>query len=233
MFYSNAIQIRAFYDFTTHWKKSGSFCASPLLSLPQVWKTFCLDSWDSRTVWGNALPSVGKNVCVFGCIYKYFQVQTIHQIQIHAFLWFPIQIHNISVFKYVFCPAKHRHSPGLFPLQKVGDTPKQGTTPVKPLSHRERCFVQRQAIFLLRNITKVRRMRQTKPPLTLPLVANRYHAPTQTDGTLGRESFFSKTDVFMTQLTALRNPRSVKTRYAVKAAESELAIKIRISVESK
>ena len=99
-------------------------------------------------------------------------------------------------------------------LQKVGDTPKQGTTPVKPLSHRERCFVQRQAIFLLRNITKVRRMRQTKPPLTLPLVANRYHAPTQTDGTLGRESFFSKTDVFMTQLTALRNPRSVKTRYA-------------------
>ena len=97
-------------------------------------------------------------------------------------------------------------------LQKTTDVNKQGMTPIKPLSHRERCFAQSHAIFLLRNITKVRRVRQTKPPLSL--AANRYHAPTQMHGTGSRESFFSKTDVFMTQLTALRNPRSVKTRYS-------------------
>ena len=36
-------------------------------------------------------------------------------------------------------------------------------TPVKPMSHRERCFAQKHAIFLLRNIDKVRNIRQKGP----------------------------------------------------------------------
>lgn len=48
------------------------------------------------------------------------------------------------------------------------DSPSKSlpATPVKPLSHRERCFVQRHAIFLLRNLTKVRQVRCKSQPCT-------------------------------------------------------------------
>ena len=37
---------------------------------------------------------------------------------------------------------------------------QQQPTPVKPMSHRERCFAQKHQIFLLRNIDKVRNMKE-------------------------------------------------------------------------
>lgn len=43
--------------------------------------------------------------------------------------------------------------------QKSQDHPSQNT-PIKPMSHREQRFAQKHAIFLLRNIKKVRQIRQ-------------------------------------------------------------------------
>ena len=47
--------------------------------------------------------------------------------------------------------------------ERQKDCENQETVPKKrPMSHRERCFAQKQGLFLLRNINKVRYMRNTK-----------------------------------------------------------------------
>ncbi len=74
-------------------------------------------------------------------------------------------------------------------------------TPIKPMSHRERTVAQRNHIFLLRNIDKVRQIRQK---------ARVQH--TSHIAALIREPSFTSTDVFITQFTALKTARSVKTR---------------------
>ena len=51
-------------------------------------------------------------------------------------------------------------------------------TPIKPLSHRERCFAQKHAIFLLRNLEKVRRrhlQQQSAPGTPTPGAGDAYN----------------------------------------------------------
>ncbi|XP_013389870.1 histone-lysine N-methyltransferase ASH1L isoform X3 [Lingula anatina] len=84
-------------------------------------------------------------------------------------------------------------------------------TPIKPMSHRERTFAQKHRIFLLRNIEKVKQLRhrQNHQDVTSRQKQNYItHTP------------FSKTDVFMTQFTALNTARSVKTRRLTLAEEN-------------
>ena len=78
---------------------------------------------------------------------------------------------------------------------------QKNSTPYKPMSHRERCFAQKHAIFLLRNINKVRQIRQRG---SAPAIS-------RVEGEEGRQ----KEDVrnaFLTQFTALKTARSVRTR---------------------
>ncbi|XP_013779563.1 uncharacterized protein LOC106464006 [Limulus polyphemus] len=78
--------------------------------------------------------------------------------------------------------------------------------PVKPISHQQRCFVQKHRCFLLRNYDKVKRMRdRTRQDFD------------KQDFDCIRDIFFSKQDDFLTQFTALKTSRSVKTRRLAKA----------------
>ena len=89
---------------------------------------------------------------------------------------------NKSCLYTVFCPLPNK---GIF---KVGllcalqlelghpaGTNSSGATlsgplPMKPLSHRERCYAQKHAVFLLRNLERVRRRRHgcSKPAASTP-----------------------------------------------------------------
>ncbi|ELU06966.1 hypothetical protein CAPTEDRAFT_176480 [Capitella teleta] len=85
--------------------------------------------------------------------------------------------------------------------------------PVKPMSHRERCFAQKHAIFLLRNIQRVRRMRSRPDPSGTPM---REQAKQNSNNT----------DVFKTQFSALKTTRSVRTRGLALAEEHVEVIRV-------
>lgn len=72
---------------------------------------------------------------------------------------------------------------------------------MKPMSHKERHFARTHAIFLLRNIDKQRHISRKAPEKL------------DKEGEYMKATGFTKKDVFMSQLTALKTARSVKTRY--------------------
>lgn len=72
---------------------------------------------------------------------------------------------------------------------------------VKPMSHKERFFARTHAIFLLRNIDKQRHMGRKAPEKL------------DKEEEYVKATGYTKKDVFLSQLTALKTARSVKTRY--------------------
>ncbi|XP_060076770.1 histone-lysine N-methyltransferase ASH1L-like [Ylistrum balloti] len=89
---------------------------------------------------------------------------------------------------------------------------------IKPMSHTERCKARKHSIFLVRNIDRVRQLR------------SRVSTSLNKDGEFTKSVGFSKTDVFITQLTALKTSRSVRTRRLALAEEnSELTQTARLA----
>ncbi|XP_021377179.1 uncharacterized protein LOC110465579 isoform X2 [Mizuhopecten yessoensis] len=89
---------------------------------------------------------------------------------------------------------------------------------IKPMSHTERCKARKHSIFLVRNIDRVRQLR------------SRVSSSLTKDGDFAKSGSFSKTDVFITQLTALKTSRSVRTRRLALAEEnSELTQTARLA----
>ena len=54
-------------------------------------------------------------------------------------------------------------------FQPESRRPSLQSNPMKPLSHRERCYVQKHGIFLLRNLAKVRLVQQQKSGCNTPV----------------------------------------------------------------
>ncbi|XP_074650466.1 uncharacterized protein LOC141905496 isoform X2 [Tubulanus polymorphus] len=81
-------------------------------------------------------------------------------------------------------------------------------TPMKPLSHREQCFIQKHGVCLLRNLEKVRRIRQR-------LLKTQEKQPDDDDFIRDKEK-----DAFLSQFMALKTSRSVKTRRLAFAEEN-------------
>ncbi|XP_047120741.1 histone-lysine N-methyltransferase ash1 [Schistocerca piceifrons] len=84
-------------------------------------------------------------------------------------------------------------------------------TPVKPMSHQQRCFAQMHHCFLLRNLEKVKRLRERLKQATRreePLAGN-YARPQ-----------VKQSDVFLTQLNALSTPRNIRTRRLAQAEDN-------------
>ncbi|XP_056020790.1 uncharacterized protein LOC125649572 isoform X3 [Ostrea edulis] len=79
---------------------------------------------------------------------------------------------------------------------------------MKPMSHKERHFARTHAIFLLRNIDKQRHISRKAPEKL------------DKEGEYMKATGFTKKDVFMSQLTALKTARSVKTRRLALAEEN-------------
>lgn len=71
---------------------------------------------------------------------------------------------------------------------------------VKPMSHKERFFARTHAIFLLRNIDKQRHIGRKAPEKL------------DKEEEYVKATGYTKKDVFLSQLTALKTARSVKTR---------------------
>ncbi|CAH1155038.1 unnamed protein product [Phaedon cochleariae] len=71
---------------------------------------------------------------------------------------------------------------------------------VRPISHQQRCFVLERHCFLLRNLTKVRKVRD-RSPSTTSVASSRQRTATPTDAS-----------AFANHLNALKQPRSMKTR---------------------
>ncbi|KAJ8304065.1 hypothetical protein KUTeg_017648 [Tegillarca granosa] len=85
----------------------------------------------------------------------------------------------------------------------------------KPMSNRERIFTREHSIFLLRNLEKARQTKKRSPST---------EEEEDKDEEYVKSTGFKKKDVFITQLTALKTARSVKTRRLALAEEnSELA----------
>ncbi|KAK3097974.1 hypothetical protein FSP39_014982 [Pinctada imbricata] len=80
---------------------------------------------------------------------------------------------------------------------------------IKPMTQRERTMVRKDAVFLLRNIDRVRQVRR-KEPVSEP----------QRKEEFVKATGFKKRDVFMSQLFALKTARSVKTRRLTLAEEN-------------
>ncbi|KAF7278447.1 hypothetical protein GWI33_008409 [Rhynchophorus ferrugineus] len=78
---------------------------------------------------------------------------------------------------------------------------------VKPMSHQQKCFILQHHCFLLRNLTKVRKVRDRSQSLSSG-TASRQQAATPTD-----------TSAFMNQLNALQKPRNMKTRRIAQAED--------------
>uniref|UniRef100_T1IMB6 Ubiquitin-activating enzyme E1 C-terminal domain-containing protein n=1 Tax=Strigamia maritima TaxID=126957 RepID=T1IMB6_STRMM len=81
--------------------------------------------------------------------------------------------------------------------------------PIKPMSHQQRCFAQKHNCFLLRNLEKVKRFRERAK-----------QESQKKENSFVKESPLNKTDEFLTQFTALKTSRSVKTRRLAKAEEN-------------
>ncbi|XP_064620312.1 uncharacterized protein LOC135483383 isoform X2 [Lineus longissimus] len=75
--------------------------------------------------------------------------------------------------------------------------------PMRPMSHRERCFILRHNIGLLRNLEKVRRIRQRMMKST---------DDKKVEVEQPKEKSINHKDVFMSQFMALKTPRHIKTR---------------------
>ncbi|KAG5891123.1 hypothetical protein JTB14_022235 [Gonioctena quinquepunctata] len=73
------------------------------------------------------------------------------------------------------------------------------TIQVKPMSHQQKCFILEHHCFLLRNLTKVRKVRDRS--LSTASAVSRQQTATPTD-----------TSAFMNHLNALQKPRNMKTR---------------------
>ena len=97
------LPIHSFIDGNA-WPASPIFSVVPGHSWPGVKNIL---SWLlSQFMSGNALPFAGNFSMYLIVFATTFQIQTKYQIQIHAFLWFSIQIqvHKIYVYKYIFKP---------------------------------------------------------------------------------------------------------------------------------
>ncbi|XP_066993147.2 histone-lysine N-methyltransferase ash1 [Anabrus simplex] len=84
-------------------------------------------------------------------------------------------------------------------------------TPVKPMSHQQRCFAQLHHCFLLRNLEKVKRLRERLKQASRreqPLACG-YPRPQ-----------VKQSDVFLTQLNALSTPRNIRTRRLAQAEDN-------------
>lgn len=79
---------------------------------------------------------------------------------------------------------------------------------VKPMSHKERFFARTHAIFLLRNIDKQRHIGRKAPEKL------------DKEEEYVKATGYTKKDVFLSQLTALKTARSVKTRRLALAEEN-------------
>ncbi|XP_018565359.1 histone-lysine N-methyltransferase ash1 [Anoplophora glabripennis] len=78
---------------------------------------------------------------------------------------------------------------------------------VKPMSHQQKCFILEHHCFLLRNLTKVRKVRD-RSLSTTALAISRQQTATPTD-----------TSAFMNHLNALQKPRNMKTRRLAQAED--------------
>ncbi|KAM3910275.1 histone-lysine N-methyltransferase ASH1L isoform 2-T4 [Leptodactylus fuscus] len=88
---------------------------------------------------------------------------------------------------------------------------------MKPMSNRERNFVLKHHIFLVRNWEKTRRRHEeVKDDLSSSSLYSRWSSVCRDDGNI-------KSDVFMTQFAALQTSRSVRTR-RLAAAEENLEV---------
>ncbi|CAG9857685.1 unnamed protein product [Phyllotreta striolata] len=74
---------------------------------------------------------------------------------------------------------------------------------IKPMSHQQKCFILEHHCFLLRNLAKVRKVRDRSMS-----ASSRMRTATPTD-----------TSVFMNQLNALQKPRNMKTRKLAQAED--------------
>ncbi|XP_069704596.1 uncharacterized protein ash1 isoform X2 [Periplaneta americana] len=84
-------------------------------------------------------------------------------------------------------------------------------TPVKPMSHQQRCFAQMHHCFLLRNLEKVKRLRERLKQASRreeSMLCN-YARPQ-----------VKQSDVFLTQLNALSSPRNIRTRRLAQAEDN-------------
>jgi histone-lysine N-methyltransferase ASH1L len=93
--------------------------------------------------------------------------------------------------------------------------------PIKPLSHQQKTFVQEHKCFLLRNLEKVKQLREKLKQA----VRGGGHIPlSETDkaGVVNQNSNPSvkQSDVFLTQLNALSCPRSIRTRRLAQAEDN-------------
>ncbi|XP_018420740.1 PREDICTED: histone-lysine N-methyltransferase ASH1L [Nanorana parkeri] len=85
---------------------------------------------------------------------------------------------------------------------------------MKPMSNRERNFVLKHRVFLIRNWEKTRRRHEeVKNDLNAASLYNRWNGVCRDDGNI-------KADVFMTQFAALQTSRSVRTRRLAAAEEN-------------
>ncbi|KAG9464638.1 hypothetical protein GDO78_019630, partial [Eleutherodactylus coqui] len=85
---------------------------------------------------------------------------------------------------------------------------------MKPMSNRERNFVLKHHVFLVRNWEKTRRRHEeVKDELSSSSLYNRWSNVCRDDGNI-------KSDVFMTQFAALQTSRSVRTRRLAAAEEN-------------
>ncbi|XP_052100280.1 histone-lysine N-methyltransferase ASH1L-like isoform X2 [Mytilus californianus] len=106
--------------------------------------------------------------------------------------------------------------------QKQAQETIAATFPViKPISNKERTMARKYSIFLVRNLDKVRQLR-TRGPMT--------ECEKEESEELVKSTACKKRDVFITQLTALKTSRSVKTRRLALAEEnSELTQTARLA----
>lgn len=85
---------------------------------------------------------------------------------------------------------------------------------MKPMSNRERNFVLKHRVFLVRNWEKTRRRHEeVKDDLSSSSLYSRWSSVCRDDGNI-------KSDVFMTQFAALQTSRSVRTRRLAAAEEN-------------
>ncbi|KAG8542690.1 hypothetical protein GDO81_026267 [Engystomops pustulosus] len=85
---------------------------------------------------------------------------------------------------------------------------------MKPMSNRERNFVLKHHVFLVRNWEKTRRRHEeVKDDLSASSLYSRWSSVCRDDGNI-------KSDVFMTQFAALQTSRSVRTRRLAAAEEN-------------
>ncbi|XP_050293205.1 histone-lysine N-methyltransferase ash1 [Anthonomus grandis grandis] len=79
---------------------------------------------------------------------------------------------------------------------------------VKPMSHQQKCFILEHHCFLLRNLTKVRKVRDRSQSLTSSSTSSRQQSAPP-----------SNSSAFINQLNALQKPRNIKTRRIAQAED--------------